>query len=456
MEQNSTDIAPELLAKIRRDFEDKIVKSDKLSAIYDKINGGSATYLDANEFALGAGNILADVFHENISADQLPDGRMYYNIADRVIRPMMERDHQLISQVCLQTQGRLNQKAGIGIKPVAPELNDDKIRGIVNKVSEAEHFDDVSWVLGEPMRTFSQSIVDDSIKANVQFQGKSGLYPRIERIAASGCCKWCEEVSGTYRYPKVPKDVYRRHGHCRCMVDYDPADGKGKRQNVYDKSWQSQEEYDEKVRNLKTIGLNAGDNSAKIDYRKQIGLSEEKLSGREREVRTEWKLSAQKTSEGETASSRQDLGYIDTENVERTIGYFADQIRNETVEHAIIIQNDGKVIHFTGDESGVRVIDAELNGARILHNHPSTNGIVSFGEDDFKMIRDNQTAIYDLCNEKYDYHLEVVRDMSDLSYNMAYCWPSIEDAITGEDYQHLVMEELQERGYVKYERIKRG
>lgn len=456
MEQNSTDIAPELLAKIRRDFEDKIAKSDKLSAIYDKINGGSATYLDANEFALGAGNILADVFHENISADQLPDGRMYYNIADRVIRPMMERDHQLISQVCVQTQGGLNQKAGIGIKPVAPELNDDKIRGIVNKVSEAEHFDDVSWVLGEPMRTFSQSIVDDSIKANVEFQGRSGLYPRIERISAAGCCQWCVEVAGTYRYPNVPKDVYRRHAHCRCMVDYDPADGKGKRQNVYDKSWQSQEEYDEKVRNLKTIGLNDEANNAKIEYRKQIGLSDEKLSGREREVRTEWKLSARKTTEGHIDSVRQDLGYIDPANADQTIKYFANQIRNEPVEHAIIIQKDGKVIHLIGDRSGVGVIGDDLDGAHILHNHPSSNGILSFGEDDFYLIRDNQKAIYDLCNEKYDYHLEVVRDMSNLSYNMAYLWPSIEDTITGEDYQHLVMEELQERGYVKYERIKRG
>lgn len=271
METYNSDIAPELLESLRKDFESRMAGNDKLKDIYGKVNAGTATYLEANDFALEAGNLLAEVFQGNLSESVLPDGRMYFNIADRVIRPMMTNNHALISDVCVQVQGRLNQKAGLGIKAIKPELNDDRIRGIVNKVSEAEHFSDVSWVLGEPMRTFSQSIVDDSIKANVDFQGKAGLYPKIERIAAAGCCEWCEEVAGTYRYPDVPKDVYRRHGHCRCTVDYDPADGKGQRQNVHTKQWESQEDYEKRLKR-REIGLDSGNSRDIIEQRKQIGL----------------------------------------------------------------------------------------------------------------------------------------------------------------------------------------
>ena len=284
MDQNNPDIAPELLKALQEDFEKRLSANEKLKDIYGKVNAGTATYLEANAFALGAGNILSEVFRDNISADALPNGRMYFNIADRTIRPMMENNYNLVSEVCVQVQGRLNQLANLGIKAVKPELNDDRIRGIVNKVSEAEDYDDVSWVLDEPMRTFSQSIVDDYIRANVDFQGKSGLYPKIERVAAAGCCEWCVDMAGTYRYPDVPKDIYRRHAHCRCVVDYDPADGRGQRQNVHDKSWQSEGEYREKLEKMKYVGLNDAEQHAKIDYRKTVGLNDEENS-----IKTEYR-----------------------------------------------------------------------------------------------------------------------------------------------------------------------
>lgn len=455
MERNDVDIAPELLKTLQDDFNQRIAGNKKLAEIYEKVNSGTATYREANEFALQVGNTLAEVFRDNVSADVLPDGRMYYNIADRVIRPMMIADHTLISSTCFQVQTRLDQMAHIGIMAQEAELNEDKVNGIINKVSAAERYEDVAWVLDEPIKTFSQSIVDDSIRVNVDFQGKSGLYPKIVRTSAGGCCEWCEEVAGTYRYPDVPKDVYRRHAHCRCMVDYDPADGKGQRQNVHDKTWHNYSDGDA-LEHRKTVGLDASDQKAQIEYRKNVGLMAEQLSGTEREVRANWRLGVSKGTGDHLDSKKEELGYVDPENVDRTIKYFADQIRHENIEHAIIIQKDGKVIHFTGDESGVWGIDSDLDGAHVLHNHPSSNGILSFGEDDFIMIRGNQSAIYDLCNEEYDYHVEVIKDMSDLHYNGVYWWPRDEKIASGDDYQHLVMEALAERGYIRYERVKRS
>lgn len=284
MEQNNPDIAPELLKTLRDDFEKRLSANEKLKSIYDKVRVGTATYQEANEFSMEAGRLLAAVFRDDLSEDMLPDGRMYFNIADRVIRPMMAMDHEVISDVCVKVQEGLNQKAGIGIKAIRPELNEDKVKGIINKVSTADQFSDVEWVLGEPMRTFSQSIVDDSIRSNAQFHYNAGLTPKIERTAAPGCCEWCEEVAGTYRYPDVPKDVYRRHAHCRCMVEYDPANGKGQRQNVHDKSWQSEGEYREKVEKMRYAGLNDADLRAKMNYRKTVGLNDE-----ENGVKTEYR-----------------------------------------------------------------------------------------------------------------------------------------------------------------------
>ena len=79
------DITPGLLKKIQSDFQDRFDKSSLIKELYEKVRDGTATYLEANKFAIEVGDILAATFRENLSSDVLPDGKMYYNIAQRII-----------------------------------------------------------------------------------------------------------------------------------------------------------------------------------------------------------------------------------------------------------------------------------------------------------------------------------------------------------------------------------
>lgn len=140
----------------------------------------------------------------------------------------------------VRAQQAMNNAAGIGLKAQPAPVDSQRIDGILNRVVSAERYDDAAWVLDEPVKTFSRSAVDETLRRNVEFQGKAGLAPRIIRRAESHCCKWCSALEGVYTYPDVPKDVYRRHANCRCSVEYDP--GGGKRQNVHSKGWTEPEE----------------------------------------------------------------------------------------------------------------------------------------------------------------------------------------------------------------------
>ncbi len=262
------DIAPSLLKAIQDDFGRLFKKSGIITSLYEKVRDGTATYVEANDFAIETGRILAEVFKNNISSEVLPDGKMYYNIAKRTVEPMMKNNYDLITDVTDQVQQALNEAANIGIKAITPELNQDRIDGILNKASSADVYDEVAWVLDEPMVNFAQSIVDDAIKANAEFHSKAGLKPKIVRKVSGNCCDWCKNLAGTYSYPdNVPDDVYRRHQRCRCTVDYMPGDGKV--QNVHTKQWQSQEEYD-KIEKRKIAGLIAEDDAVMENIRKNI------------------------------------------------------------------------------------------------------------------------------------------------------------------------------------------
>ena len=173
----------------------------------------------------------------------------------------------MITDVTEQVQKALNDAANIGIKPVKPELNQDRIDGIINRASDADNYDAVSWILDEPVMNFSQSIVDDSIRENAEFHAKAGMSPKIVRKLHGGCCEWCRALAGTYSYPDVPKDVYRRHQRCRCTVDYYP--GNGKIQNVHSKQWNTQEERD-RIEARKITGLIAEDDAVMRDIRENV------------------------------------------------------------------------------------------------------------------------------------------------------------------------------------------
>jgi hypothetical protein len=246
------DIVPSLLKKIKSEFEGARLDSEILKDLLSKLQHSKASYLDANKYAIEIGEILSKALGTSLTNEILPDGKMYYNIAQRVLMDVLGRNHELVSDYTEQVQKNLNSEAKIGLAVQVPELNQDRIDGLVNRLASEGSFDDVRWLLEEPVVNFTQSIIDDSIQKNAEFHHKSGLQPEIVRKSAYHCCEWCQEVQGIYKYPRVPKDIYRRHQRCRCTVDYDPKNGKV--QNVWSKAWSKSDKSD-KIETRKSIGI---------------------------------------------------------------------------------------------------------------------------------------------------------------------------------------------------------
>lgn len=278
------DIVPELLETIQKEFNTKFEKSSivksKLLALKDK----KATHLDSNELAIELGTILSRAFMDNIEKDKLPDGRMYFNIANRVIKPNMKRNFDIIGDYSKEVQNELNRQSKISLEAIKPKINEEKIDNLVSKISDYDDFDKAKWLLDEPIVNFSQSVVDDTVRENAEFQYKSGLEPRIVRKMHGECCDWCAGVVGTFKYPdEVPPDVYKRHRYCRCTVEYLPGDGR--KQNVHTKKWTdaNNEEINERIE--KSLVEKAEEkNFAKKTYGEVHGNSVKKIVDQADEV----------------------------------------------------------------------------------------------------------------------------------------------------------------------------
>ena len=249
------DVTPGLIDAVIAEFKRRYDGSEKIKLLLGKVREGTATFAEAQQYSLEVSRLIGAAYEKHVSSAALPDGRMYFNIASRLVPSTLDENYRFVSHYAVEVQKKLNEKAGIGLRARAAEKDADRIEGLVNLASSAERYDDVSGQLLTAFENFSQSIVDKTIEANADFQYRAGLHPKIVRKAERKCCQWCSDLAGEYDYPMdMPEDVFRRHENCRCTVLYDPADGKRSLQDVHTKRWTDEENYG-KLEERKKAGL---------------------------------------------------------------------------------------------------------------------------------------------------------------------------------------------------------
>lgn len=129
---------------------------------------------------------------------------------------------------------------------------ENRIQGIVDRVSSEDDFDSIKWITQAPVQTFCRSAVDETAQKNAALHNDLGIPAKIERrTTGNETCKWCEGLAGEYEYPDVPDDVYHRHDDCDCIVEYLPGDGTA--QDVWTKEWRESPE-DISTRKVANIG----------------------------------------------------------------------------------------------------------------------------------------------------------------------------------------------------------
>ncbi len=248
----STDVSSSLYWQIRGTISERINKDSKIQSILKKVDKGTATHVDTEKVAERIGEISSDVMKSVLTPENLPDGTLYYNIAEKTIGRTLRDNQAMVNQLGARVQNGLNKKAGIGLKSVDAKLNANRVDDLVNAIANCEEFDRSKELMTEPIVNTTQSFADDYVEANADFQYNAGLHPTITRTANAGCCDWCRDLAGTYEYPLKDRSVYQRHENCGCVVTYDPGDGRNAYQNVHTKKWTTDPQL---VEERKKIGL---------------------------------------------------------------------------------------------------------------------------------------------------------------------------------------------------------
>lgn len=215
----NNDVSQAILKAVAKDFKSDYSKSKEVARLLKKIETGKATHSDSYQFALKVSDFLNKAINGNMTGQTLPNGKLYYHIAEEVLAPLLKNNHALVTNYAKDVQTILNKKDDIPIKGRIAKVNADRVEGICSEYSRADTFEATRDELNASIENYTLSSVDDTILENVKLLNNLGYHEVVERHAEVGACKWCRSLEGTYDYSStMDTTVFKRHKRCRCEV----------------------------------------------------------------------------------------------------------------------------------------------------------------------------------------------------------------------------------------------
>lgn len=147
----ATDIVPELNEAIQSTFQTRMVSDKRIMRISRRIRDGTATLVDAHRYSQYTGENLSKALLQNLRADTLPGGTLYYNIANRTVTPALRNNYNLVNEISKQVQAIADKVTEIGITAVAADFPEERIKGLIDKMTSYDNLEESLAWLKEPI-----------------------------------------------------------------------------------------------------------------------------------------------------------------------------------------------------------------------------------------------------------------------------------------------------------------
>lgn len=288
------DIA-DIVQKIEKEYEMAMKYDKDIASLYDKVSAGTATYTEASKFAEISGQHIGNVLVSNL-AESFPDG-ITIEDALQLVPPPLRENHEYVAAVAEQAQKTMNEKAGVGLKPVVPEFDFDGANTIAGRIADGLTEEQIK---AECVKA-SRHTVDNSMRENARAHDQAGLRVRVTRkydgvgLSRGRECTWCLERCGedmTYS-EAYDKGAFERHPGCGCELLYITGKSTQRQVNWQHNQWEKVQN-DDIIKERKQYGLENGTprfktaNMSSEDYAKAVEMWKRLeeypgLSGKEKE-----------------------------------------------------------------------------------------------------------------------------------------------------------------------------
>ena len=247
------------------EFRQKADADPEIRSVMEKIRNQEADLDDTSRLCLRRSELMGQFMQ-----DKLPD--LAPGDRERLCTALLRNGYDVANEVVPDVLTAQDERLGLHLNPVRAPFPWERVQKVSHSLEDPGITEEQrNRRAGAPVANTSMSLHDDSVKENARIRAKLGFKCYLNRVAASGCCKWCTDIAGRYVYGDHPGDIFRRHDNCGCTVTFENG---RQRQDVWSKqTWQaSPEEILAQYRGPKKLtkeqaeflGLTFGKNRGKI------------------------------------------------------------------------------------------------------------------------------------------------------------------------------------------------
>ena len=235
----------DLARKIESEYELAMKYDKNIASLYNKVSAGTATYQEAGKFASMSGEHIGNVIAKNI--DDMAE--ITLEDAMELIPPALRKNHGYVADVTHRVQEVLNEKAGIGLKPLDVGMDVDRANEIAREVADGISKEQ----LLKECENFSRKTVDKYAQRNAAAQSSAGLVVLVTREYddvgvhnGKDMCQWCLDRCGSdMTYSEAYSiGAFERHPGCGCIITYTSRKGVTTRQSRAGGNWEEVSQQD--------------------------------------------------------------------------------------------------------------------------------------------------------------------------------------------------------------------
>lgn len=130
----AADIVPELYEKIHADFERKVNSSKQIKTFQSRLKKKTADAKGVSFYAAELGRCAAEALSGQLKEEILPDGKLYWNIVERTIFPLLEECWKLVQEAAERVQQIQDEQNDINMKPIRAAFPKYRVRDFMNKL----------------------------------------------------------------------------------------------------------------------------------------------------------------------------------------------------------------------------------------------------------------------------------------------------------------------------------
>lgn len=128
------DVAPELLEKLNKTFSQKVAIDPQIRSYKKKLEAGKLTERDCALYIRKVVSIASASVTDVMRPKNLPDGKLYWNIAEAVIVPFLKGVIVQMNNIAVSMMKDSDKKQNINIKIQKLRYPDGQIRSYLNMI----------------------------------------------------------------------------------------------------------------------------------------------------------------------------------------------------------------------------------------------------------------------------------------------------------------------------------